>query len=255
MNTKRLFPYLLIVCGSLWLTYRVYTGATPLSLDKNVIGTWIAALLTLAVYSFLYKDNPIYKLVESIFIGISAAYFMIMGFWSTIMTNCIPKIFPAAIKKILPGVSSEVDYTYVIVLILGFMLLLRLTNRFQYWSKWALAYVVGYAAAMNLLGYLISDFSTQIRSSIVPFIIVENGTINFLASFSAIILITGTLASLIYFFYSKEHKGSLGTISRYGIWILMITFGASFGYTVMGRIALLIGRTQFLLKDWLKVIN
>jgi hypothetical protein len=36
---------------------------------------------------------------------------------------------------------------------------------------------------------------------------------------------------------------------------LMISFGASFGYTVMARISLLIGRLEFLLKDWLHIIK
>ena len=40
-----------------------------------------------------------------------------------------------------------------------------------------------------------------------------------------------------------------------GVWFLMITFGASFGYTVMGRIALLAIRLEFLLDDWLWLID
>jgi hypothetical protein len=35
----------------------------------------------------------------------------------------------------------------------------------------------------------------------------------------------------------------------------MITFGAAFGYTVMGRIALLAIRIEFLLDDWLWLID
>jgi hypothetical protein len=34
----------------------------------------------------------------------------------------------------------------------------------------------------------------------------------------------------------------------------MVTFGASFGYTVMARISLLTGRVQYLLRDWLGLI-
>jgi hypothetical protein len=40
-------------------------------------------------------------------------------------------------------------------------------------------------------------------------------------------------------------------ISRVGIWFLMISFGAAFGFTVMGRVALLIGRINFLIYDWI----
>ncbi len=48
---------------------------------------------------------------------------------------------------------------------------------------------------------------------------------------------------------------TFGTGSKIGIWVIMIGFGATFGFTVMGRISLLIGRIQFLLGDWLHIIK
>jgi hypothetical protein len=42
--------------------------------------------------------------------------------------------------------------------------------------------------------------------------------------------------------------------ARVGTWFLMVAFGASFGYTVMARVSLLISRVQFLLRDWLHLI-
>ena len=47
----------------------------------------------------------------------------------------------------------------------------------------------------------------------------------------------------------------VGKTAKLGIWFLMITFGAAFGYTVMGRIALLAIRIEFLLNDWLWIID
>lgn len=35
-----------------------------------------------------------------------------------------------------------------------------------------------------------------------------------------------------------EHTGTIGTVSKIGIWLLMINFGASFGYTAVGRLSL-----------------
>jgi hypothetical protein len=61
---------------------------------------------------------------------------------------------------------------------------------------------------------------------------------------SNVLLLLGTLTSLLYFYFSLAHKGVVGKVSRFGVWILMIGFGASFGYTVQGRIALAIGRAQ-----------
>jgi hypothetical protein len=63
------------------------------------------------------------------------------------------------------------------------------------------------------------------------------------------------LTALVYFFFSIEHKGLVGKTARVGIWFLMITFGAAFGYTVMGRIALLAIRLEFLFDDWLWIID
>jgi len=40
-------------------------------------------------------------------------------------------------------------------------------------------------------------------------------------------------------------------VSRVGILFLMVSFGAGYGYTVMSRVSLLIGRFQYLLDDWL----
>jgi hypothetical protein len=68
------------------------------------------------------------------------------------------------------------------------------------------------------------------------------------ATFSNLVVVSGVLAGLVYFFFSKEHTGALGRVSRYGIWILMISFGAAFGYTVMARISLLTGRMEFLMR-------
>jgi hypothetical protein len=64
---------------------------------------------------------------------------------------------------------------------------------------------------------------------------------------SSILLLLGLIASLVYFYFSVAHSGPVGKVSRFGVWVLMIGFGASFGYTVQGRIALAIGRAQEIL--------
>ena len=66
-----------------------------------------------------------------------------------------------------------------------------------------------------------------------------------------LLLFVGVLMVLIYFFFSLEHRGAVGGMSRLGIWFLMLGFGAAFGYTVMGRVSLLIGRMNFLVIDWI----
>jgi len=76
-----------------------------------------------------------------------------------------------------------------------------------------------------------------------------------LLAVSGPLMIVGVICTLTYFFFSTEHKGFVGGVAKAGIVFLMIGFGASFGYTVMARVSLLIGRLQFLLRDWLGIIS
>ena len=226
----------------------------------------LAAFLTLAILSFLYRDNPYYKFAEHLFVGVSAAYWMCVGFWSTIVGNLFPCISE--------GLSSYFDVPYkgfnpfyFVPLILGIMLLLRLSARAGWISRWALAWIVGTTSGLNLIRYLRTDFISQVSNTFVPLLVDWKGVGPFFSdlSLSASGQLTMTLANwvifigvftgLIYFFFSKEHKGFFGAASRVGIWVLMITFGASFGYTVMGRVSLLVGRLTYLFKDWLGLIS
>jgi hypothetical protein len=97
---------------------------------------------------------------------------------------------------------------------------------------------------------------TQLQNSVEPVVrYSQAGTFMFWESFNMLLVTLGTFAGLFYFFFSKEHKGAFGRLARVGTWFLMVTFGAAFGYTVMGRMSLLIGRIDFLFGDWLHLVN
>jgi hypothetical protein len=217
--------------------------------------TWFAAFLTLCIISFLYDDNPFYKFAEHLFVGCSAAYWMVIGFWTTLVPNLFGKLAPQWVARINPGLESEdPNYWYFIPLVLGLLLLMRLSPKGGWISRWALAFIVGTTAALNFIGYLASDFLEQMGGAIAPLVVMDGG-FSLGGTFSALVMFLGTFCGLIYFFFSKEHKGAFGFASRVGIWILMVTFGAGFGYTVMGRIALLVGRMEFVFRDWLAIVQ
>ena len=108
---------------------------------------------------------------------------------------------------------------------------------------------------MRLLGYFESDFVRQIQNTLLPLVVLSDGSFNLWASVKNIVTVVGVLATLTYFFFSVEHTGVAGRVSRLGIWFLMLTFGAMFGYIVMSRISLLAERLEFLLDDWLWLID
>jgi hypothetical protein len=234
-------------------------GTAQFSLSRT-IGIWAAALLTLCIFSFLYRDNPFYKLAESIFVGTSAAYWMVVGFWDVLVPNLFDKLFPAAIQSwAMPGLSPEREQLWWVSLVplaLGFMLLMRLAPRGGWLGVWPLAFVVGTFAGLRLVAYVQADLLSQARASILSIVALNSSnSIRLQQTLENFVLLTGTLVCLVYFLFSVEHKGTAGRLSKVGIWVLMITFGAGFGYTVMGRIALLAIRLEFLFDDWLWLID
>jgi hypothetical protein len=118
-------------------------------------------------------------------------------------------------------------------------------------SRWSLAFVVGTTAGLQFTRYLQSNAIIQVKGTILPLFV--GGDLH--TTIGNIVIVVGTSCGLIYFFFSKEHKGAFGGAARVGIWFLMITFGALFGYTVMSRMSLLIGRLHYLFSDWLGLIG
>ncbi len=225
-----------------------------------------AAFLTLAVFSFLYGDNPVYKFAEHLYVGISAAYWMCLGFWSNLVQDLIPRT-SEGLSKFFAIEYRGFQWHYIIPLIFGILLLMRLSKNAGWLSRWSLAFLVGATAGLNLPAYLTTDFLGQISNTFIP--LIENwrgagaffGAMNLsygsqlVGIISNCVVVLGTLGGIVYFFFSKEHRGLLGVASRFGIWVLMLTFGAAFGYTVMGRVSLLVGRLTFIFRDFLGFLS
>ncbi|MFB3137665.1 MAG: hypothetical protein ACE10B_00410, partial [Phycisphaerales bacterium] len=194
---------------------------------------------------------------ESIFIGTSAAYWMVVAFWTTLVPNLFGNIAPEVIQGwAMPGLKEPRNLFYLAPLALGVMLVWRLAPVGGWIARWPLALFIGVFCGLRMTGYLHGDFLNQIRNTIVPlFVLGDDGSFDPWGSLRSLFLVVGVLCCLVYFFFSFEHKGIVGKTAKLGIWFLMITFGAAFGYTVMGRIALLAIRLEFLFDDWLWLID
>lgn len=213
----------------------------------DIIGVWVAAALTLAIFSFLYKDNPVYKLAEHIFVGISAGYGVAVVWHTTIVADLYSRL-----KEPL----KEHNWLVVFPAMLGVMMLLRFIPRYGWLSRWPIAFLLGTYAGLGITAAVQTSIILQIGSTLKPLAAYgPGGGIDWFAGLSTLVIVVGVLCVLAYFFFSKAHTGALGVASKVGIWFLMIGFGTTFGYTVMARISLLIGRMQFLLGDWLHLLR
>lgn len=196
------------------------------------IGVWIAAFLTISALSFLYKDNPFFRFAESLFAGVSLGYYVGITLDQTLVPNLMEPLvqdFGKHWDLLVPG-------------LLGMMLYMRYIPRIAWFSRYALAIYVTYYIGLDFTRRVGGEAMPQIARLIVP-LPGPNPL--------AFIFVVGVLSVLVYFFFSREQGPVTRRISRLGIWFLMISFGAAFGFTVMGRVALLIGRLNFLILDWI----
>lgn len=232
----------------------------------EIFGAFVATFLTLAIFSFLYKDNPFYKIAEHVFVGVSAGYWMAMFFWTQIQPNLFGRLWPSTqydgsgiwyriydglsflFSSIFPagGIDKghDLHFSYLIPFALGIMMLLSLFEKLSWFARWGIAYTVGMAAGLRAYGFLNSNVLGQVKGTIIPIVNSNLPIFSLLGEshFNNLIILVGTVTGLLYFFFSKEHEGIFGKVTKVGIYFLMISFGASFGFAVMGRISLLIGR-------------
>jgi hypothetical protein len=241
---------------------------------SRTVGVWAAAIMTLCVFSFLWRDNPGYKLAESVVIGVSAGYWMVVALWDTLVPKLVGALAPGWTKtNLMPSFDAVgVDWWALVPLGLGLLLLCRLSSRASWLGVFPLAFIVGTFAGLKFVQYVEADLVAQVATMFDPLVVVKHqaavgadaatiaaspidwaGSVG--ASLAAILIFVGVLTVLAYFFFSAEHKGALGRTAKVGVWYLMITFGASFGFTVMGRIALLAARFEFVFDDWLWLID
>jgi len=205
----------------------------------------LGAFFTLGIFSFLYKDNPFYKFCEAVFVGISAGYWFVQLYYQNLLAKLI--------DTLAAGSFGWTYIAYIAVAILGVMMLLRLVPKIGWISRWPLSVVVGATAGLWFITYLQSNAMQQLQNTIMPIqSYTADGAISWYATVGNLTVAIGTITGVIYFFFSKEHKGAFGRAAKVGVWFLMITFGASFGYTVMSRMSLLIGRMDYIYGDWLQ---
>ena len=193
---------------------------------------FLPAFFTLAVYSFLFKDNPWFKFAEHVFAGLSA------GYYAGLIFNSVIK------QQMFVPMTTEGRYDLLIPGVLGCLLFVRFFPKARWLTRIPLAFVIGTTAGIMFLQQLHGLVLPQMKSTLLP-----------LTSFGNVVIVVGVLTTLIYFYFSKPHTGALGGVAKIGIWFIMISFGAHFGYTVMARVSLLIGRMQFLFVDWLRWVT
>jgi len=224
---------------------------------------WVAAISTLAVYSFLVRDNSLYQGFEHAFMGAALG----MGVTITIQDVLVSKWWTpmiAGFKELTANGPTSTAVQGVLLAIPGLIGLLwyfQLTKRYRWVSLIPMCIGMGVGAGMgfkSLFNTMIPQITGTFKTLWVGPSIVRHATTaqRMAMSFENLVFVVGTLSVLSYFFFAfGRGKISVRSPARLGRWYLMLALGAFFGNTFMSRLSALIQRFQFLFSEWLRLTS
>jgi len=198
---------------------------------------WVGAISTLAIYSILYRENPVFRFFEHIFVGVATAYGV-----QLIVTQVLGPMWWE------PMVRRGAWY-WIFALLAASLFYFVYSRRLVWMSRLIIGVFMGLAAGNGLVGF-VTLVGPQVAASVKPVVVVSRAGVG--VDVNHILFVITLIAVMFYFYFSISHAGrGAGGVARLGRWLLMVTFGSIFGLTVMGRMSLLIDRLSFLLFDWL----
>lgn len=220
------------------------------------VGLIISMVLTLMVFSYILGDNPLFKLAEHIFVGVSVAYAIIVA-WHLV----IVPFFTADGTGIEGSLLMKLPAA-LLCLLLIFKVRPTTSPVANAFGSITLAFLIGLGAALAIEGALFGTLFPQVAVTagidLRPSTAYQNAPYDlfFLHNdfLSNVVVILGTIGTLFYFTFAQRPQGPLaGFRERFvnfwagiGRLIILITLGALFTNTVSARVALLLSRVQFL---------
>lgn len=215
---------------------------------------FIGGIATLAVFSFLIRENPFYRFFEHLYIGIAAGLGIVVGTKNFLWPKILMPMLGLDIVIFPDGTTSK-PYDprlllFIFPMAFGLLYYFIYSKRHGWIVKLPIGFALGASAGLAFKGFF-NEMMPQIFGSFKPLIVLDGTSIDWAGSLSNIFFIFTLLSVMYYFFFSfKPRFVVLEKFSLSGRWLLMICFGAFFGSTVMARLALLVERLQFLLNDW-----
>lgn len=206
---------------------------------------WVNALVTLSVYSMLFKENQFQKIAEHIMVGMGVAHSIVVGF---------NNVEAMAWKPL----TTRGEWWMAVPIILGLLLWTRWSKQWAYLSRASLGFLMGVGGAVALRGAVSADLFGQLLPILRLDPTVPSNWVMILGVF-------GTITQFLFVVTASRPGapygyGALGSTLRWvgtylGQSTIMMALGAAYAFTIMGRVSVVIGRFNFLFRDWLYLIR
>jgi len=241
---------------------------------KQLLQVWIGSIIILSIYSFLYNDNKIYRIVLNLCIGITAGYALIVTWkqvlgpkwWDPMWSNLAITKSATWIGAFFTCIAQHPGaFAYWLFLgVLGSLWYFQASRKYLWLARIPIGLTVGMGAGVVFKAQLLPNVPQMIDScrpllsaKLTP--LWPNGqpwigsglALDPLQSFSNIVFVVGVAVVMVYFFFSFDQTNkAVSNTASLGRWLLMILFGGFFGNTIMSRMAVLLQNIQFMQDQW-----
>lgn len=203
---------------------------------EAVIKLYIQVILTLLVFSWIYKETFLYRIAEHIFVGVGVGHYFVQA---------IDNIYKYGILDIMSG-----NFLSIIAIGIGILYWSRYLKGYTWLERIPVAVLVGFGIGMTMRTVVQANLVNQIRSTILPLLPNTNVTV-YKAINNWLVLILAASGLIYLAFTRSEETKTLKIPTTLGRWALLAALGAGFGGAVMGRITMYLDRLIFLLNTFL----
>jgi hypothetical protein len=198
-------------------------------------------ILTLAIYSYLVRDNPLYRLAIHLLVGVAAGYAVVVAVQSAILP----------VARQIQADPAGAGALWLAPILLALLLLLRVVLPRTWLSNSSLALLVGVGAAVGLVG--------AVLGTLVPLAVGVRSDNRLIGLLAALL----TICALTYFHFTGRLNADgvvvMPVWRRYpafvGKIVLTVTFAALFAGALNTSIVLLSERIGFFIDGFTRVLG
>jgi hypothetical protein len=222
---------------------------------EEVIGPVLAALLTIMMLSYIIGDNPFFRLACYIFIGVASGYAGAIA-WHQVLWPGLGE--PIAGNALTTFTDPSLIVTVVVPLVLIILMLFKLSASTSPYGTLPLALMVGIGAGVlvggaitgTLIPQSVAAMTTLDPRATAP----QTGETGPERVVNVIILLVGTLSTLMYFRFTATRSPSgetrrtrlMSVIAGGGGFFIALTFGVMYAGAIAASVIVLSERVQFL---------
>jgi len=219
----------------------------------------VGGVATLAIFSFLIKENPFYRFFEHLFIGIASGLGIILSIKNFLWPKILVPMFGLDLVRFPDGTSANTYNPYFLLylppMFFGLLYYFIYSRKYTWLAKLVIGFSLGWSGGLAFKAFF-NQMLPQLVSSFKPLLVFSGEGFDVWSSLGNAVFVLTLLSVMYYFFFSFKVESKFSQkFSHVGRWLMMVCFGAFFGSTVMARMALLVERLQFLIVDWFGAIR